>query len=122
VLLGIGAAAEGDLDARPSHHDGEEEHEHDDFDSFIVDLPEIEDADALIARLKAAAEAHDILRIKGFVAMAGKPLRLAVQGVGNRFRSGFDRAWDKEEIRQGRLVVIGRSGFDRDGIAAAILG
>ena len=49
--------------------------------------------DELLARLKAVAETHDVLRIKGFVAVAGKPLRLAVQGVGTRFRSSFDRPW-----------------------------
>ena len=35
VLLGLGAAAEDDLAARPSHHDAlDGAHEHDDFDSF----------------------------------------------------------------------------------------
>ena len=32
VLLGLGAAAEDDLAARRSHHDGSDDHEHDDFD------------------------------------------------------------------------------------------
>ena len=41
VLLGLAAAAEDDLDARPSHHDNGEDHEHDDFLSFVVELPEI---------------------------------------------------------------------------------
>ena len=31
------AAAEDDLAARPSHHDAEEGHDHDDFDTFVVD-------------------------------------------------------------------------------------
>ncbi|MDP6515374.1 MAG: cobalamin biosynthesis protein CobW, partial [Alphaproteobacteria bacterium] len=38
ILLGLGAAAEDDLGARPSHHDGAPEHEHDDFESFTVNL------------------------------------------------------------------------------------
>ena len=69
VLLGLHAAAEDDLAARPSHHDALGTHEHDDFESFVVMLPEIDDADALIARLKAVSETHDVLRMKGFVAM-----------------------------------------------------
>ena len=123
VLLGLGAAAEDDLAARPSHHDAlDGAHEHDDFESFVVVLPEIDDADALLARLKAIAETHDVLRMKGFVAIAGKPLRLAVQGVGARFRSAFDRAWSQGEPRQGHIVVIGETGLDRAAIEASIRG
>ena len=123
VLLGLGAAAEDDLAARPSHHDAlDGAHEHDDFESFVVALPEVDDADALLARLKAIAETHDVLRIKGFAAVAGKPLRLAVQGVGARFRSAFDRAWTSGEARLGQIVVIGETGLDRAAIEAAIRG
>lgn len=122
ALLGIGAAAEDDLDARPSHHDNEAEHEHDDFESFVLALPEIGDPEALIQRLKEVAETHDVLRIKGFVAIAGKPMRLTVQGVGARFRHAFDRPWPAGAERQGQLVIIGETGMDREAIAAAILG
>jgi cobalamin biosynthesis protein CobW len=123
VLLGIGAAAEDDLAARPSHHDAlDGAHEHDDFESFVVMLPELRDADLLLARLKAVAETHDVLRIKGFAAIAGKPMRLAVQGVGHRFRSSFDRPWPNGGSRQGHVVVIGRTGLDRASIEAQILG
>ncbi len=122
ALLGIGAAAEDDLDARPSHHDNEAEHEHDDFESFVLALPEIGDPEALMQRLKEVAETHDVLRIKGFVAIAGKPMRLTVQGVGARFRHAFDRPWPAGAERQGQLVIIGETGMDREAIAAAILG
>jgi cobalamin biosynthesis protein CobW len=123
ILLGLGAAAEDDLAARPSHHDAlDGVHEHDDFESFVVALPEIDDADALLARLKAIAETHDVLRMKGFAAIAGKPMRLAVQGVGARFRSAFDRAWSQGEKRHGHIVVIGETGLDRAAIAASIRG
>jgi cobalamin biosynthesis protein CobW len=122
VLLGLGAAAEDDLASRPSHHDALGlEHEHDDFESFVVSVPEIGDAEALLARLKAIAETHDVLRIKGFVAVAGKPMRLEVQGVGHRFRSSFDRPWGNGDDRQGHLVVIGEKGLDREAIENAIL-
>jgi cobalamin biosynthesis protein CobW len=122
VLLGLMAAAEDDLAARPSHHDHEAEHEHDDFDSFVHDLPEIDDPAALLARLRAVAEAHDVLRMKGFVAVRGKPMRLLVQGVGTRFRQEFDRPWQPGEARRGQLVVIGQTGFDRAAIQEALGG
>jgi len=121
VLLGLGAAAEDDLAARPSHHDAADgEHEHDDFDSFVVVLPEYESADDLLARLPEVAAAHDVLRIKGFVRLKGKPMRLAVQGVGRRFRHHFDRPWTDD--RDGHLVVIGQKGLDQEAVARAILG
>jgi cobalamin biosynthesis protein CobW len=122
VLLGLGAAAENDLDARPSHHDGAEDHDHDDFESFDVALDEVADPEALIARLKATVTAHDILRVKGFVAVAGKDMRLLVQGVGARFSHYYDRDWRAGETRVSRLVVIGETGLDRNAIAAAIVG
>ncbi|CAM5772487.1 cobalamin biosynthesis protein CobW [Labrys miyagiensis] len=116
VLLGLGAAAESDLDGRPSHHDHEEEHDHDDFDTFVLDLPAVADADALVTRLRAAADTHDILRIKGFVAVEGKPMRLLLQGVGTRFSQHFDRAWAPGEARASRLVIIGEKGIDQAAI------
>lgn len=120
VLLGLGAAAETDLAARPSHHDSEEEHDHDDFDTFIIDIPALDAPEALIARVRDAAEAHDILRVKGFAEVRGKPMRLLIQGVGSRLQHQFDRAWKPEEQRQGRLVIIGQKGLDRDAISRAI--
>ncbi len=123
ILLGLSAAAEDDLAARPSHHDAEDgAHEHDDFESFVVDLPEARSPEALSGRLRHVAETHDVLRMKGFAAIAGKPSRLAIQGVGARFRHDYDRAWAPGESRAGQLVVIGRAGLDRDAIAAAVAG
>jgi cobalamin biosynthesis protein CobW len=118
VLLGLAAAAEDDLAARPSHHDAEAEHDHDDFDTFVVDVGEVADAAALVDRLEAAAERFDILRVKGFVPVAGRPMRLLVQGVGNRIGQHYDRPWRADEARAGRLVVIGEKGLDRAAIAA----
>ena len=121
VLLGLSAAAEDDLANRPSHHDAEPDHDHDDFDSFVVTLPAIADPAALAARIERIARDHDVLRVKGFVEVAGKPLRLLVQAVGARIQHHFDRPWKPDEQRASRLVVIGEKGLDRDAIAAALL-
>lgn len=120
VLLGLAAAAEDDLDNRPSHHDAEPDHDHDDFDSFVVEIGAVADPAALVARLEAAARAHDVLRIKGFVEVSGKPMRLLVQGVGARIQHHFDRAWKPGEARASRLVVIGEKGLDRDAVTALL--
>jgi cobalamin biosynthesis protein CobW len=120
VLLGLGAAAEADLAQRPSHHDGLKDHDHDDFDTFVVDLPVIADPVGFLARLAEVAEAHDVLRVKGFLDVASKPMRLLVQGVGRRFRREFDRPWRPGETRRSRLVMIGEKGVDHGAIAAAL--
>ena len=120
VLLGMSAAAEDDLALRPSHHDAEGEHDHDDFDTFVVAIPPVGDPDALVDRLVAATRAHDILRVKGFVEVAGKPMRMLVQGVGSRFRRDFERPWGANEPRLSRLVVIAQRGVDRAAVAQAL--
>ena len=105
VILGLGAAAEDDLDARPSHHDGADDHEHDDFDSVVIELAEIADPADLADRIARLAREQNILRIKGHVAVAGKPMRLLVQAVGERVRHQYDRPWGAQP-RASRLVVI----------------
>ena len=86
ILLGLDAAAEDDLAARPSRHDGPAGHDHDDFDSVVIETSAIDDPDALLRQLTDIATRHDVLRIKGFVEVRGKPVRLLVQGVGNAFK------------------------------------
>ena len=106
VILGLGAAAEDDIEARPSHHDGAEDHEHDDFDSVVIDIPELSDPADLVARITDLANRRNILRVKGYAAVRGKPMRLLVQAVGARVRHQYDRPWQQGEDRRGRLVVI----------------
>jgi cobalamin biosynthesis protein CobW len=106
VILGLEAAAEDDMDARPSHHDEAHEHDHDDFESIVIDLPEQDDPADLVARIERLANEMNILRVKGYAAVTGKPMRLLVQAVGARVRHQFDRPWQTDEARQGRLVVI----------------
>ena len=122
VLLGLGAAAEDDLDARPSHHGDGEDHDHDDFESVALPVGTAGSPDDLAARVAKAAEIAGVLRIKGFAEVKGKPMRLVVQGVGTRIAQHYDRPWKASEHREGRLVVIGLKGFDRTAVAAALAG
>jgi cobalamin biosynthesis protein CobW len=122
VVLGLSAAAEDDLDSRRSHHDGADGHDHDDFESFAVALPTVTDPAALEARLIAAIAGHDILRLKGFLAVEGKDARHVVQAVGTRLERYYDRPWHPGEDRLGRLVVIGQKGLDRPAIEAMVRG
>ena len=120
VILGLEAGAEHDLDARPSHHDLEDDHDHDDFVSHAFEFGEIADPAILMDRLRQAVSAQDILRIKGFLAVSGKSMRLVLQGVGNRMDSYFDRDWRPEEARRSRLVVIGLAGLDRSAVGGIL--
>ncbi|WP_425053239.1 cobalamin biosynthesis protein CobW [Psychromarinibacter sp. S121] len=136
VLLGRGQAAETDISARHEvhhhhhhhdddedddhHHDHEHEHGHDEFDSFVVTRPEITDPKAFAEQVAQVIRAHDILRLKGFAAVAGKPMRLTLQAVGPRVDTYFDRPLAASEPRETKLVVIGQAGLDRVAIEAAL--
>jgi cobalamin biosynthesis protein CobW len=120
VILGLNAAAEDDLAARPSHHDGEEDHEHDDFASVVVELPEITDIEALARAVGRLAREQNVLRAKGYLAVAGKPMRLLLQAVGERVRHQFDRPWGASP-RRSKLVLIGEQGdIDEAAIKAGL--
>ncbi len=109
ILLGLQAAVEDNLDQRPSHHDTEEEHEHDDeITSHHLILDQSFDPQKLKQRLQNLVQQQEIFRVKGFVSVPNKPMRLVMQGVGNRFEQFYDRPWKPEETRQTRLVFIGK--------------
>ena len=138
VLLGQGIGSENDLEARHEvhhhhhdheddhHHDGDDhdhhhhDHDHDAFESFVVTRPEITDPKAFAEQVATAIREHDILRLKGFAAVAGKPMRLTLQAVGPRIDTYFDRAFTADEPRHTRLVVIGQAGLDHAAITAAL--
>jgi cobalamin biosynthesis protein CobW len=124
VLLGHAAAAEDDIGNRPSHHEmeGEEQHDHDDFVTFIVELPGALAKDTLIKRIENTIATHDILRVKGFINVDGSSSRLLVQAVGPRLNSYFDRPWRNDEARATRLVVIGEKHMDRIAIEKSLRG
>jgi cobalamin biosynthesis protein CobW len=120
LLLGLGVGTEADIENRRTRHDTEAAHDHDDFDSFVVALDEVGDPSVLVARLGRVAEQFPVLRVKGFAAVANKPLRLLVQAVGTRVSHQYDRPWKTAERRQGRLVVIGLKGLDRAAVTRAL--
>jgi cobalamin biosynthesis protein CobW len=122
LMFGLQAAAEDDLANRLSHHEmeGEEQHDHDDFVSFIVTLDGAQGKDHLLDRITRTIAAHDILRVKGFADVAGSPSRLLVQAVGPRLNHYFDRAWGVGEARGTALVVIGEKHMDQSAIEAAL--
>ncbi|MER3434096.1 MAG: cobalamin biosynthesis protein CobW [Leptolyngbya sp. ERB_1_1] len=109
LLLGFNAAVEENLASRPSHHDTEEDHDHDDeIQSTHLILDRSFDPNQLRSRLEKLVQEQEIYRVKGFVAVPDKPMRLVVQGVGSRFEHFYDRPWRSDELRQTRLVFIGK--------------
>src|SRR3984893_7110816 len=69
AALGLAAAAEDDLASRPSVHELEAGHDHDDFESFVVTAGSVKDANAFLARLRAAIGYAHVIRVMGFVAL-----------------------------------------------------
>gem|GEM_PF-9646 len=134
VLLGLDAGAEGDVAARHEihhhhhdhddddhdhHHDDGHHHGHDEFDSFAMTFSEIADVEAFRAKVEATIRAHDVLRVKGFLAVEGKPMRMVIQAVGPRIETYFDRPFGTD-ARQSALVVIGMHGLDEAAIRGAL--
>ncbi|MEO7221810.1 MAG: GTP-binding protein, partial [Devosia sp.] len=112
-------------EGRDSAHElehGGEGHEHDDFDSFSIRLPDGLARDELLGRIGGAIRAHDVLRLKGWAALPGSDARLAIQAVGPRINAWFDRPWKPGEARETALVVIGEQPLDRAAISARLLG
>jgi cobalamin biosynthesis protein CobW len=120
VVLGLEAAAEDDIDARPSHHDGHDDHEHDDFESVVIDMGEVADVATLEAAVLRLAREQKILRVKGYIAVRDKPMRLLVQAVGERVRSQFDRPWG-DMPRRSQLVVIAEHDHVNEAAIRAVL-
>ncbi|NCO74500.1 MAG: cobalamin biosynthesis protein CobW [Cyanobacteria bacterium] len=110
ILLGFNAAVEDDIINRPSHHDTEEEHDHDDdINCLELSMEETINPQVLISRLENLVKNLEIYRIKGFVNVTNKPMRMVLQGVGNHFETFYDRLWQPEEKRSTKLVIIGRN-------------
>lgn len=124
IALGVQAGAEDDLTSRRSrhdehhhHHDHDHDHDHDhhhdhhhhdeSIDTVALKPGPIADPKAFEREMQALCDRYEVYRIKGFLDVAGKPMRLVMQGVGKRFESYFDRPWQPDEERQSYVVVIG---------------
>ena len=84
----------------------------------IAVLDEI-NAGAFAEQVADVIRANGILRLKGFVAVTGKPMRLTLQAVGPRVDTYFDQPFG-DAPRETRLVVIGEAGLDHAAIATAL--
>ena len=124
IVLGLQASAQDDLENRKSHHElaGHEDHDHDDFETFVVSLPTVRARDDVVAKISSVIADHDILRLKGFIDVTEADARLVVQAVGPRIDAYFDRPWQADEKRCSSLVVIGEKGLDEPAIRAALEG
>ncbi|KAF0096066.1 MAG: cobalamin biosynthesis protein CobW [Puniceicoccaceae bacterium 5H] len=118
IALGVQAGAEDDLTSRRSrhdehhhHHDHDHHHDHhhhdESIDTVALKPGPIADPKAFEREMQALCDRYEVYRIKGFLDVAGKPMRLVMQGVGKRFESYFDRPWQPDEERQSYVVVIG---------------
>ena len=85
----------------------------------MIDLPAV-DRDRLMACLQTIVQNHMVLRVKGFVAVPDKKMRLLVQGVGRRFDAYFDRPWQADEVPSTRLVLIGK-GLSHDALRKQLM-
>jgi len=125
VLLGLSMSAESDEAGRQAVHHlhgDHDDHDHDEFESFVVELQEVADPQSFFKRIRAVSSDHEVLRIKGFAAVADRPMRMAIQGVGSRLQSYFDRPFRPDEQRRTRLVVIGMHGLEQEKITGLLSG
>ena len=105
------AGAEDDLAARPSHHDAEGEHDHDDFDTFVVDdsgarATRTPDRSAASRRRPPRHPAHQGLSSKSRASRCGCWCKASGRASAST-STGRGRA---DEARRSRLVVIGQKG------------
>lgn len=116
VLLGLSSAAEANMDGRESHHELEgEEHDHDDFLSFVVRPAAFASVEALRQSIAGALAMPGVLRIKGRARVDGRSAPAVVQAVGARVETWFAPGDGTEG-----LVVIGLKDIDRDKIVARL--
>ncbi|MCG8309239.1 MAG: cobalamin biosynthesis protein CobW [Cytophagales bacterium] len=115
LIFGIEAGAEDDIESRPTlhehHHDHHQDHDHhhdEDIQSLIATLNGQTPAE-IKTRLATLIDRYEIYRVKGFINIPEKPMRMVIQGVGNRFDTYFDREWEENEERSTKLVVIGKN-------------
>ena len=113
LIMGLDMASEDRIEAVHTHHDHHHHHEeehhhaHDHFSSVSIELGEV-DTDKTLSIVQKLITENSVFRVKGFLALPGKPMRQVFQGVGERIERYFDRPWRADEKRVTRLVFIGK--------------
>lgn len=113
LLMGLNQASEETIECLHTHHDhhhaqGEKHrHAHEDFNAVAIELDEV-DSDATLQKIQDMVARYAIYRVKGFLALPGRPMRQVIHGVGCRFDRYFDRIWRTDEPRKSRIVFIGQ--------------
>ena len=126
LILGLNFASEKTIESIHSHHDHyhahdkEHAHAHDHFDNHSLIIGEV-DSERLSAIVSGLLAQHSIYRVKGFLALPGKPMRQVIQVVGDRMDRYFDRPWRDDEKRLSRLVFIGKH-LDREQLLSELQG
>jgi len=113
LIMGLEFASEEHINTVHTHHDHHHDHDeehrhaHEHFNSVSIRIGEV-DGDKLLTLIQQLVVRQTIFRVKGFLALPGKPMRQVLHGVGKRFDRHFDRLWREEEERCTRLVFIGK--------------
>ncbi len=114
ILMGLDAAAEDRIEQLTTHHDRHHEHDerhehaHEAFDSVTFEAKDV-DGEQLLEALKTFVAQNTVYRVKGILALKGKPLRQVIQGVGSRFEVYFENRWEPDEERGTKVVLIGKN-------------
>ena len=86
-----------------------------------MNLPEVTDPEALTVAVVRLAREQNVLRVKGYVAVTGKPMRMLVQAVGERIRVQYDRPWGDQPRRSQLVVIAEHDDIDVPAIHAILL-
>ena len=128
LIMGLELASEDRIEEVHTHHDHHHDHDedhhhaHDDFSSASITLGEV-DPEKILDVVQNLVSEYTIYRVKGFLAIPGKPMRQVFQGVGDRVDQYFDRPWQIDEKRHSKLVFIGKDLDEsvlRDSLAPAL--
>ncbi|MFK7867141.1 MAG: cobalamin biosynthesis protein CobW [Alphaproteobacteria bacterium] len=119
ALLGLGLEEQAFERANaPYHHMGEEDHDHDEFTTFILELPTSIKSPLLLEEIiKQVMREFNLLRLKGRLTIDGKPMPLILQAVGKHFESYYGTR--PGIASKNALVMIYEGERDQQQIAAA---
>ena len=112
---------ENDANNRLSHHDNVDNHDHEDFETIVFNLEEINNTDLFINKIKLLTKDFEILRIKGYLSVTNKPMRFLIQAVGSRVRGQYDKMWNIDSNKDSQLIFIAEQNKINSEIIASYL-